>query len=150
MGLFDWLTWRSRREDDLQDEIASHLAMAEEDRASAGEDPQSARFAALKDFGNVTLTREATRRSWGGAWADRLADVLRDATYAVRLLRRSPTYSLVIIAVVALGIGCNVIAFSLYKALALSPLAGVADSGSIPLRCRAMNSFVSCKLDVEG
>src|SRR5688500_3057405 len=131
MGIFDWLTWRSRRDRDLQDEIAAHLTMATRDRVADGADPDSARFAARKEFGNVTLMREATRLTWGGLWIERLADVARDTAYAFRLLVRSPSYSATVIAVVAVGIACNVIVFSLYKALALAPLAGVANSGSL-------------------
>src|SRR3954465_8592011 len=57
--------------------------------------------------------------------------MLNDIFYALRLLRRSPGYSLVVIAVVAVGITATLIAFSLFKATALTPLAGVADSGSL-------------------
>ena len=122
---------RRRREDDLQDEIAAHLTMAARDRIADGADPESARLAARKEFGNVTLTREATRLTWGVLWIERVVDLVRDAGYAFRLLRRTPGYGLTVIAVVAIGIACNVIVFSLYKALALTPLAGVTDSGSI-------------------
>jgi macrolide transport system ATP-binding/permease protein len=129
--LINWLTWRSRRDRDLQDEIAAHLAMAASDRIAGGEDPRSAQFAARKEFGNVTLTREATRLTWGGLWLERVTDLARDAAYALRLLRRSPGYTATVVGVVAVGIACNVIVFSLYKALALTPLAGVADSRSL-------------------
>jgi macrolide transport system ATP-binding/permease protein len=131
MRLFSWLAWRSRRDSDLQDEIAAHLAMAASDRIAGGDDPQAAQYAARKEFGNVTLTREATRLTWGGLWIERLADLARDTAYAFRLLRRSPGYTATVVGVVAVGIACNVIVFSLYKALALKPLAGVADSGSL-------------------
>ncbi|HTM01880.1 MAG TPA: ABC transporter permease [Vicinamibacterales bacterium] len=58
-------------------------------------------------------------------------DLLRDVLYGCRMLRRSPAYSLVIIGVLAVGIAANVIAFSLFKAVALAPLAGVERSGSL-------------------
>src|SRR5688500_15779334 len=54
-----------------------------------------------------------------------------DARYAWRLLRRSPGYAVVAIAVLALGIGANTVAFGYYQALALSPLPGVRDSADI-------------------
>src|SRR3954469_20914652 len=57
--------------------------------------------------------------------------MLNDIVYALRLLRLNPGYSLVVIAVVAVGITANLIAFGLFKATALTPLAGVADSGSL-------------------
>jgi predicted permease len=55
--------------------------------------------------------------------------VLNELVYGVRLLRRNPAYSSIVIAVVAVGIAANLIAFGLFKALALTPLAGVASSG---------------------
>ena len=105
--------------------------MATQDRIDQGEDAQSARLAALKEFGNVTLTREATKQSWGGAWREYLLDLTQDIRYAIRVLRRSPGYALVVIAVLALGIGANVSVFSLFNALALKPLPAVEGSGSL-------------------
>ena len=67
MKLLDWLLRRDR-DDDLQEEIRSHLSMATQERRG-WEDTRTARLAALKEFGNVTLTREATRLSWGGVWS---------------------------------------------------------------------------------
>jgi predicted permease len=130
VAFWTWLG-RRNREHDLQAEIASHIAMATRDRIADGQDPEAARRAALKEFGNVTLTREATRRAWGGLWIERVGDVVRDARYALRVLVRSPAYALIVIAVLALGIGTNVIAFALFKALALTPLPGVADAPAL-------------------
>ena len=130
MRLWDWFL-RRQREDDLQDEIRAHLSMAARDRIEAGEDPDRARQAALKEFGNVTLTREATRRSWGGAWRDGLAEFAQDVRFSVRVLLRSPAYALVVIAVLALGIGANVSVFGLFKGLALKPIPGVEGSARL-------------------
>jgi len=128
--VLDWFLRRDR-DDDLQEEIRSHLSMAAHDRVADGEDPQTARLAALKEFGNVTLTREATRLSWGGVWRSRVADITQDFRYAIRTLRRSPSYSFVVIAVLALGIGANIAVFSLFNALALKPIPHVDGSASL-------------------
>jgi predicted permease len=130
MGLVDWIL-RRRRDEDLQAEIRAHLSMATQERIDQGDAPDRARLAALKEFGNVTLTREATRRAWGGGWHERVADVLQDLRYSVRVLSRSPGYPLVVIAVLALGIGANVSVFSLFKAVGLEPLPGVNGSASL-------------------
>ena len=130
MRLWDWFL-RRRRDDDLQDEIRAHLAMATEDRIASGEDPVHARRASLKEFGNVMLTREAARRSWGGTWWDGLAEFAQDVRFSVRVLVRSPAYALVVIAVLALGIGANVSVFSLFKGLALKPIPGVEGSARL-------------------
>ncbi len=59
--------WRRRREAELDEEIAGHLAMAERDHEARGEAPEEARYAARREFGNATLVREATRQMWTGA-----------------------------------------------------------------------------------
>ena len=130
MRLIDWIV-RRRRDDDLQAEIRAHLSMATQDRIKQGEDPRHARLRALKEFGNVTLTREATRQSWGGAWREHLLDLMQDIRYSIRVLRRSPVYALVVVAVLALGIAANLAVFSLFNAMALKPLPAVDDSASL-------------------
>jgi hypothetical protein len=131
VALWRWLTRRRHRDEDLQAEIASHIALATQERVAQGQDPEVARRAALKEFGNVTLTREATRRAWGGQWIERSGDLLRDVRYAVRLLLRTPVYSAIVITVLALGIGANVVVFALYNALVLSPLPAVVAPNEI-------------------
>ena len=46
-------------QDDLDDEIRGHLALSIKERIERGEHPSAARRAALKEFGNVTLTRDS-------------------------------------------------------------------------------------------
>jgi macrolide transport system ATP-binding/permease protein len=130
MRLVDWIL-RRHRDDDLQEEIRAHLSMATQDRVEAGEDARTARLDSLKEFGNVTLTREATRRSWGGTWRAHLADVAQDVRYSIRVLARSPGYSVVVVAVLALGIGANVSVFSLFKAIGLKPIPAVDGSAGL-------------------
>jgi macrolide transport system ATP-binding/permease protein len=130
MGLIDWIV-RRRRDEDLQAEIRAHLSMATRDRIDQGADAETARRAALKEFGNVSLTREATRRSWAGGWRERVMDLVQDLRYSVRVLARSPGYPLVVIAVLALGIGANVSVFSLFKAVGLEPLPAVDGSATL-------------------
>jgi predicted permease len=130
MKLLDWLL-RRHRESDLDEEIHSHLSMATHERVEGGDDPAAARLASLKEFGNVTLTREATRLSWGGAWRLHAADIAQDFRYAIRTLGRTPGYSLVVVAVLALGIGANVSVFSLFNAVALKPIPRVDGSAGL-------------------
>jgi predicted permease len=128
--LLEWFI-RRRREDDLQDEIRAHLSMATADRVRDGEDPEAARRAALKEFGNVTLTRERTRQTWAGAWRLWLLDFSHDVRYSIRLLRRAPGYTLVVLTVLALGIGANISVFRLFRPLALAPIPGVNNSARL-------------------
>jgi len=130
MRFIEWLT-RRRREDDLQAEIRAHLSMAIAERVRDGEDPEAARLAALKEFGNVTLTRERTRHAWAGGWRLWVLDVGHDVRYSFRLLRRSPGYTLVVLTVLALGIGANISVFRMFRPLALAPIPGVENSGRL-------------------
>jgi putative ABC transport system permease protein len=129
-----WLNrLRRRRYDDeeFQAEIRAHLAIAAEERIADGADPKTARQAALKEFGNVTLTREAAHRVWTPRWLDALRDVLSDVRYAIRGLLKNPAFSLTVVGVLTVGIGLNAAVFTMLKSLALSPIAGVDKSARL-------------------
>ena len=55
---------------DLEDEIRSALEMSIQERIERGEDPSSARRAALEEFGSIAAAREAMHRVWYGRWFD--------------------------------------------------------------------------------
>jgi macrolide transport system ATP-binding/permease protein len=129
--LFTWLQRPQADDDDLQDEIRPHLAIAAQQKVDEGAAPDAARAAALKEFGNVTLTREAVHAVWNPPWLDAMRDQLADVRYALRVIKRSPGFSIAVMAVLALGISLNAAVFTLLKSIALNPLAGVADSASL-------------------
>ena len=129
MSIMAWLKRLTRRrldDDDLQEEIRAHLAIAAAERMADGADPKTARQASLKEFGNVTLTREAARRVWTPRWLDALRDVVSDVRYAIRALAKNPAFSLTVIGVLTLGIGLNAVVFSMLKSMALTPISGVS------------------------
>ena len=109
----------------------AHLALAAQDRVAEGTDERTARQAALKEFGNVTLTTEAARRVWMPSWLEALHDQVTDVRYAIRSLSKHPVFSLTVVAVLALGIGLNAAVFTMLKSMALSPLAGVDGSARL-------------------
>ncbi len=118
-------------DDDLQEEIRAHLAMAARDRIADGVDPKAARQAAVKEFGNVTLIREAARRVWIPRWLDTLRDMASDGRYAVRALAKNPVFSLTVISVLTLGIAVNAAVFTMTKSIVFTPLSGVANSSGL-------------------
>lgn len=131
MAWFRWLKPRRLDDEDFREEIQTHLAMAAEERMADGVDPQTARSSSLKEFGNVAKTVEAARSVWTPWWIEALRDGLTDVRYAIRVLAKSPTFSLTVIGVLALGIGLNAAVFTLLKNLALSPLSGVEGSARL-------------------
>src|SRR5437660_8023066 len=96
-----------------------------------GVDREAAHHAALKDFGNVTLTTEAARRVWTPWWLDAVRDYAGDARYAIRSLGKNAAFSLTVVGVLTLGITLNVAVFTLLKSVTLSPLAGVDGSAGL-------------------
>jgi putative ABC transport system permease protein len=133
MSMLSWLKRRRLRldEKDFQDEIRAHLAIATKERMAEGADRRSAELASLKEFGNVTLTAEAARRVWTPSWIDAVRDYVRDLRYATRVLAKSPAFALTVIAVLTLGIGLNAAVFTMLKSMALTPLAGIANSSRL-------------------
>jgi putative ABC transport system permease protein len=119
--------FRRQREQDLRDEIASHLRMAIEDRIARGMPPDQAAADARRELGNVSQIQEAARDVWGRRWMDALAQDLR---YALRVFRRNRSFALVAIISLALGIGANAALFQVLDAVRLQSLP-VADPSSL-------------------
>jgi hypothetical protein len=86
MNPLRWLFRRGRIEGDLDTEIRSHFEMAIAERIAAGEDPESARLAAINEFGNPLQMKEDARAVWRGGLVALVADVWQDVRFGVRML----------------------------------------------------------------
>ncbi|HEY3884972.1 MAG TPA: ABC transporter permease [Vicinamibacterales bacterium] len=130
---------RDERMADLKQDIRDHVQEEIDDNLSRGMSPEESRRAALITFGNVTQVTEATREVWGFAWLDRL---LGDLQYALRMLWKTPGFTVVAVLSLALGIGANTAVFSVVYSALLQPLPFRDASRLMVLNERAPNAGI--------
>jgi predicted permease len=110
---------KQQRDSDLEAELQSHLDLAIEENISHGMSPEQARRRALVRFGGIQQAREHQREARGLPWLDIL---LHDLRYTLRTLHRDAGFTTISILILALGIGANIIVFSVVDTILLRPL----------------------------
>src|SRR5256714_9269177 len=109
---------RRRLEKDLDDELRSHLEMAIELNVRKGMSPADARREALRSFGGLEQTKEIYRDQRG---LPMIETTLQDLRFGLRMLRRSPGFSILAILCLTLGIGANAAVFSWIEGILFRP-----------------------------
>ena len=105
-------------EEEFAQELQSHLAHVVDEEVERGVDPQEARYAALRKFGNVTRHVERFREVSPWFWLDTCSQDLR---YSWRSITRSKPFFLTSVVSLALGMGGSTALYSVLDATVLRP-----------------------------
>jgi len=118
------ITHETHANQDVRDEVEHYLDEAAAALVAKGMTPVAARRAARVQHGTPTVIREEVRAS---LWESTVTSFFSDVRYAIRMLRRSPISTVVVVLVISLGVGAVTTIFSAANAFLFKPLPGAAD-----------------------
>ncbi len=104
-------------EREIDDELGSHLEMAVEENLAQGMSEREASRAARRALGVSASIREARRQADSLYWLDTL---LQDLRYGVRILRRSPRFTVAVVLILGLGVGMTTAVFAIVDSVLLN------------------------------
>ena len=149
---------RGRLDDELDEELCSHIDLAIEENLCRGMSEREAHRQAMRSFGGVTQTRERYREQRG---LPMLEEMKRDVRFGFRQLQRSPGFAITAVLTLALGVGANTAIFTLIDSIILRPLpfphqdrlVTLSTDGMLPkgwIRALAQNSQAFSSLSAYG
>jgi predicted permease len=110
---------RTQTDQELDEELRFHLENKIEEQVANGMSREDARYAAMRAIDGFEQKKEEMRDMRRVHW---LTDFVDDLKYALRGLRRTPSFAALVVLTLGLGIGTNVAIFSMADALVLRPI----------------------------
>src|SRR5437588_3103976 len=114
---------KNQTELDLSEELQFHLQNQIDEYVAQGMNPKEARHAAFRSLGGIEQAKEECRDA---RKVNLIDNFLQDVRFGLRILRRSPGFSILAILCLTLGIGANAAVFSWIEGILFRPYPAVA------------------------